>query len=151
MSVQVLYDSDRDQAVLICTTSDTAFGPVFSEISRTHGWTAAEVAEHFLRWLGRDAREFKEDELADAVNRFIAAEPLECRWCGCDQPATRYDVHGLANAAYDTDDPFCSEECRDSASEDADERQREAYYGASTPQTAAERGAAAAEEKRRLG
>lgn len=139
MSVEVLYDSDKDQAVLVCNTTDTAFGPVFNEISKHHGWSAAEVAENFLRWLVTDARLLGAEALSDAVSRFIAAEPRECYNYGCEQPATLYDVTGLGNRAYDRETPFCSEECRDAYSEEQDERQRDAYYGASTPQTDAER------------
>lgn len=155
MSVRVLYDSERREAVLICTTSDTAFGPIFCEDPKSE-WTAAETAEFFLRWLPFDAREFPPDKLEDARNRFLAAKPTECRWYRCGhprkdekKPAAAYDYYGEPNPAHA--EGYCSDECRDNDAEDNDERQRDAYYGASTPQTEGERYAAAAEEERRLG
>lgn len=162
MGCRVMYDPEAKIAAFYCSTSDHAFGPVFYEDPKSE-WSAAEEAEFFLRWLPRDARGFAPEELETQLGRFREAKPVECGWSGCDwqrrrvhryrdrekAPATAYDFLGKPNPAHK--DGFCSEECRDAASEDADERNRDAYYGASTPQTEGERYTAAAEEKARLG
>jgi hypothetical protein len=49
MGVEVIHN--RGQAVLICNTTDWAFGPVF------RGSDAEEQAEAFLRWFSEDAEE----------------------------------------------------------------------------------------------
>ena len=45
MAVNVLYDVAEDQAVLYCSTTDWAFGPVF------YGPSADEQAMHFRDWF----------------------------------------------------------------------------------------------------
>lgn len=50
MSVRILYDADRDYAVMYCSTSMWAFGPIFS--SEDEG-DAQQRAEAFLEWLER--------------------------------------------------------------------------------------------------
>ncbi len=52
MGCRVLYDSDQNQAALYCSTSDVAFGPVFSDWEQHD---AQERAEAFLRWLQSEA------------------------------------------------------------------------------------------------
>jgi len=49
MGVRILADQFRNHAVLFCSTSDWAFGPLFGEDE--HGHDAEERAEAFLRWL----------------------------------------------------------------------------------------------------
>jgi hypothetical protein len=44
----------REHAVLFCSTSQWAFGPVFD---------SEEDADEFIKWLPRDAREYTADEL----------------------------------------------------------------------------------------
>ena len=53
MSVRILHDSDQDVAVLFCSTTDWAFGPVITD-GDDHD--AVERAEAFLRWLVIDPR-----------------------------------------------------------------------------------------------
>jgi hypothetical protein len=48
MGVRILIDKDAGQACLYCSTSDFAFGPVFSDKA---GRSADERAEAFLRWI----------------------------------------------------------------------------------------------------
>lgn len=162
MGCRVMYDPEAKVAAFYCSTSDVAFGPICNEDPKSD-WTAYETLEFFMRWLPLDPREYGEGELETQLGRFLTAKPKECAWMGCDYrrrhihryrdrekaPATAYDFDGEPNKAYA--DGFCSEDCRDAAGEDGDERERDAYYGASTPQTDAERYAVAAEEKRRLG
>ena len=55
MAVHILHDVRSDEAVLYCSTSDWAFGPVFHYENHR---SADERAEAFLRWLdGRKPRE----------------------------------------------------------------------------------------------
>lgn len=70
MGVRIL--DDCDVAVLYCSTSDIAFGPVF--YSQKEHW-GAERAMSFLRFLGaRDARSFSEKALIDLYGQWLAQE-----------------------------------------------------------------------------
>lgn len=51
MGVRIAHDKDMDIAILFCSTTDTAFGPVFSDGEHDHD--AQERAEAFLRWIER--------------------------------------------------------------------------------------------------
>lgn len=66
MSVRILTDGEN--AALYCSTSEWAFGPVFSEDGKRD---AQQVAERFLRWLPSDAREYLDNALTDAYIRFL--------------------------------------------------------------------------------
>jgi len=50
MGVHILSDHYQKHAVLFCSTTDWAFGPVFGD-SEDHLHDAEERAEAFLRWL----------------------------------------------------------------------------------------------------
>jgi hypothetical protein len=77
MGVRILYDDGRrrdysgSQAALYCSTSDVAFGPVFSE---GHGRDADERAEAFLKFLKADARSYDDRELMNKYSEFLAQE-----------------------------------------------------------------------------
>jgi len=58
MSVRVWFDSDKDRAGFYCSTTETAFGPVF------FGAYAVDLAEAFICWLGVDLRSVAGDRLA---------------------------------------------------------------------------------------
>lgn len=60
MGVRILHDARADEAVLFCSTSGWAFGPVFSE---HEGHSADERAESFLRWLVIDPRSLDQTDL----------------------------------------------------------------------------------------
>jgi len=49
MAVEIAHDTHRQVAVMYCTTTDTAFGPIFQ------GPGCAEDADDFLNWLPRNA------------------------------------------------------------------------------------------------
>jgi hypothetical protein len=49
MAVEIIHDTRREIAVMICTTTDAAFGPIFT------GPGCAEDADDFLNWLPRNA------------------------------------------------------------------------------------------------
>lgn len=73
MGVRILSDHDFALAVLYCSTSDTAFGPVF--YGRTGKQDAQERASAFLDWLSPiDARHYTESELRAKYNDFRAQE-----------------------------------------------------------------------------
>lgn len=73
MSVRILY-ANRDtysEAALYCSTTDTAFGPIF------HGdddHDAEERAEAFLDWLHRDARQYNDSELSAKYSEWLDKE-----------------------------------------------------------------------------
>jgi hypothetical protein len=48
MGVHIAHDRDKDVAILYCSTTDWAFGPVFID---DNGHDADERVEAFLRWL----------------------------------------------------------------------------------------------------
>ena len=57
MAVRILYDGDHDMAALYCSTTDVAFGPIFTDEDCHDG---EERAEAFLRWLPLDARRYSD-------------------------------------------------------------------------------------------
>jgi hypothetical protein len=60
MGVRILYDSKHGLAALYCSTSDWAFGPVFSDDDEA---SASDQAEVFSDWLSKDARSYPDQEL----------------------------------------------------------------------------------------
>lgn len=52
MGCRILHDTRENYAVLYCSTTMFAFGPVFTDMdSQPCEWDACESAEAFLRWL----------------------------------------------------------------------------------------------------
>ncbi len=99
MGCRILSDHDSQQAALYCSTSDWAFGPVFTG-DREHD--AVERAEAFLRWIAvtptwfqyeqvapmfrsskRDPRELTDHGLATAHSVWLAQEPAQ--WIAEDE------------------------------------------------------------------
>ncbi len=71
MGVRILNNEADDLAVIYCSTSDVAFGPVFYEDSGDEGdRSASEKAEEFLDWLPVDPRTLSESELAAKYNEW---------------------------------------------------------------------------------
>lgn len=82
MAVEIIWDQERQVAAMYCTTSDTAFGPVFTGPAAN-----VEVGE-FLDWLreneepvawtiaspqlgdGKDPRDYTADELERIVKHW---------------------------------------------------------------------------------
>jgi len=56
MGVHILYDPSEGAAVLWCSTTDWAFGPVIRDNEFGDGVSAVELAEEFLAWLGEQPR-----------------------------------------------------------------------------------------------
>lgn len=77
---------DRE-AAMYCSTTDWAFGPVFSD---TDEHDAAERIEAFLRWLGkgRDPRSYTDSELESKYSEWRAQE--EAQW-KAEEDAARTD------------------------------------------------------------
>lgn len=70
-------------AVLWCSTTDLAFGPVFYGCGSA-GKSAEEEAEAFIEWLPLDAREYVASDLADLYAKF--REELEGDALGKEKP-----------------------------------------------------------------
>jgi len=106
MGVRILSDRENDMACLYCSTTDFAFGPVFSDDGRHD---ANERAEMFLRWLststqqfemhpiasGRDARSLTDAGLERAYSAWLAQEVAQdAREDACEHadPCTPYTI-----------------------------------------------------------
>jgi hypothetical protein len=95
MGVRILHDKDQERAVLYCSTTDWAFGPMFRDTLERDG---VERAGAFLRWLQRgtytpkpedlnaggrvfgfkgDARAFTDEGLERAYTTWLAQEEAQ--------------------------------------------------------------------------
>jgi hypothetical protein len=92
MGVHIL--GQAEQAVMYCSTSDWAFGPVFS----ADGFhDAADRAEAFLRWLVVDARTLSDNALDDRYRAWRAQEAAQWQREGLE---ANYGLEGgLATSA----------------------------------------------------
>lgn len=71
MEIKILHDDKK--AAMYWSTTDTAFGPVFSEsLDGLH--SAEERAEAFISYLGKDARIYDDLELEAAYIGFLMDE-----------------------------------------------------------------------------
>lgn len=90
MGCRILYDATQGLAVLYCSTTDVAFGPVFYEGEIGDDTDADARAEAFLRWLKVDPRSMDESALLASYSRWLAQEaeqdarehPPSCPHCG---------------------------------------------------------------------
>jgi len=83
MGVRILIDADHEHAVLYCSTTDWAFGPVFREDEYDHA--PEDRAELFLEWLsqfGRDARLYTDAELSSKFTDWRMQEATQ--WAAKD-------------------------------------------------------------------
>jgi hypothetical protein len=71
MGVRILRDQEADVAVLYCSTSDWAFGPVVGE---KHEREADERLQSFLEWHAGDVRLLSEADLSAAWQAWQAQE-----------------------------------------------------------------------------
>ncbi len=70
MGVRILHDSEQGYAALFCSTTDVAFGPIFTNGDRSCDYPDAdERAQAFLRWLDYAPRWNAYVKLADPVRR----------------------------------------------------------------------------------
>jgi hypothetical protein len=72
MGVRIL--SGEDAAILYCSTTDWAFGPVFGDRD-TH--TGTERAAAFLRWFKAEPRRLNYDELEAKYSEWLAQEDAQ--------------------------------------------------------------------------
>ena len=91
MGCRILYDERHDLACLYCSTSDVAFGPVFSNgtVESGHHHDAEERAEAFLRYLNTDPRRCEDDELMLKYGAWLAQEAEQ--WTREEQAEERED------------------------------------------------------------
>jgi hypothetical protein len=90
MGVRILHDGLQSMAALYCSTSDVAFGPVFTDGGAPNYEDASERAEAFLRWLPQDARRYEDGRLQERYSEWLAQEqaqylrehPETCDDCG---------------------------------------------------------------------
>lgn len=73
MGVRILHNADDSMAILYCSTSDFAFGPVFHE---TDAAMASDNAATFVNWLretGRaaDPRSLNDSQLSKAWSEWF--------------------------------------------------------------------------------
>ena len=71
MGVRII--TDGSQAVMYCSTTDWAFGPVIMG-DKEHD--AVERAELFIQWLPQDARQYTDSELEGKWTDFRAVEDI---------------------------------------------------------------------------
>lgn len=79
MGVHTLYDPEEGNAVMYCSTSGWAFGPVFHDEHAKEVpedcemLDARDLCEAFQEWLGTDARKVDQKDLEEAYGIFLAA------------------------------------------------------------------------------
>jgi len=88
MGVHILHNAENDTAVLYCSTSGWAFGPVFDE---RDGISASDMAEAFLKWLHIDPR-MEDRKLESKYYEFLALNEQQKHDAGlCEMLGVEYD------------------------------------------------------------
>ncbi len=79
MGVRILHSEQDEQAVLYCSTTGWAFGPVIGlgPVMPYDPVDSVERAEAFLRWLAVDARSLSEKELETRWSDWQAQESTQ--------------------------------------------------------------------------
>jgi hypothetical protein len=72
VSVEILFDESDTQAVLICNTTGTAFGPVFRHVCEEGAWhcSASDFASAFCRLAHErhgDPRQMEPDQMSSLM------------------------------------------------------------------------------------
>jgi hypothetical protein len=88
MGCRIMHDREQNIAALYCSTSDIAFGPLFTD--GDNGQDAGERAEAFCRWLPVDPRGLDGpdlmmrhcDWLAQEEAQYKRENPEHCQDCG---------------------------------------------------------------------
>lgn len=78
MGVRILHDRYDEMAVLYCSTTDLAFGPVFYATKDVSAW---DIAHKFTEWLIADARAYTPLELENKYSEFIKLGWKKCPTC----------------------------------------------------------------------
>lgn len=71
MATRILHTGDYGRAILYCSTTDWAFGPVFDEDDEHD---ATSRAEAFLEWLKTDPRLLSDAEMSARYTEWLAQE-----------------------------------------------------------------------------
>ena len=72
MGVRIL--SDGDNAVLYCSTSGWAYGPLFSP-SEHQDYSAEDMARRFCEWLPMDSRQYDQHDLENKYGEWLRLPP----------------------------------------------------------------------------
>lgn len=92
MGVQVLEEYNGGRAVLYCSTTDWAFGPVFA---------STDHAQSFLTWLYTDPRGLTDSQLESKYSQWQSVTKL-CAFCSLPfQPAEATSADQLCETCYD--------------------------------------------------
>ena len=83
MGVRILHDRHNSLAALYCSTTDVAFGPVFTDGDARD---SDERAEAFIKWLRTDARRFTDAALLAKYSVWLAQESEQ--WKAEDEAIT---------------------------------------------------------------
>ena len=70
MGIRIIESRDGKMAALYCSTTDWAFGPVFSDYDESE---AGERALAFLRWLPLDARKYIDSDLERKYSEWLVS------------------------------------------------------------------------------
>lgn len=69
MGIHTLWDDER--AIMYCSVTDWAFGPVFFT---KNGHDAVDRMELFIDWLPLDPRKYNDNELEQKYHEFLGNE-----------------------------------------------------------------------------
>jgi hypothetical protein len=85
VGVRILHDPEQKAAVLYCSTSEWAFGPVISaayfDVKPDRLFPPDEIAMAFLRWLQVDPRSFEDHKLESKWHDFVQVGIALCDQC----------------------------------------------------------------------
>ncbi|MCJ2530721.1 MAG: hypothetical protein LN413_00165 [Candidatus Thermoplasmatota archaeon] len=96
MGVRILEDRDTGEAVLYCSTTCWAFGPVFQ---------SAEEAASFIDWDTDDPRQYSSQGLESAYSRF--RKERTCQWCATLLEHPMDENHEEIEDKWQCPDPKC--------------------------------------------
>ena len=91
MGIEIIEDRETGRAVIYCSTTDRAFGPIFQ---------SGEEAEGFLEWDPDDPRSYSIGGIESAYQRF--RKERTCQWC-----TSLLENHDEIEDAWQCPDPKC--------------------------------------------
>lgn len=107
MGVELLKDESGTRIVMVCTTTDTAFGPVLTIPEQGAGFfdCVDDYAKEFLEWLGEDPREHDDDWLMLKKLRYddYLLGVKVCRMCGETLISKQEDMCESCKERFDDD------------------------------------------------
>lgn len=96
MGIEILEDRRDGRAVLYCSNTDWAFGPVFQ---------SGEEAQAFLDWEDEDPRQYTHQGLESAHSRF--RKERTCQWCSDLLEHPLNETNKEIEDAWQCPDPKC--------------------------------------------